>query len=120
MTTKYGKNPEQWERNISIATGALRAVAAGRGTTTYKHLARMVGSDVDHWREMAHILGEVVRREHAESHPLVSAVVVRIDDKKPGVGFAGIARNLGIDIAEGDEVVFWMEQLLKSWDYWSS
>lgn len=68
---------------------------------------------------MAHLLGEVVSREHAESRPLLSAVVVRVDDKKPGIGFAGIARDLGIEISEGEEVAFWIDQLVKSWDYWS-
>ena len=119
VETKFSKSPEKWSENVAIATGILRAVAANRSTTTYKQLAALIAPDVHHRHELAHILGELVTKEHEEGRPLLSSVVIRADEKKPGIGFAGIARDLGIEIPDGEEVPFWLDQLLRTWGYWS-
>lgn len=120
LDTKFGKTPDQWQRNVAVTTGALRAVAASRATTTYKVLAGLIGQDVSHRHELAHLLGEIASNEHSAKRPLLSAVVVLKSDKKPGIGFAGIARDLGIEVPEGQEVSFWIEQLFGCWDHWGS
>lgn len=120
LTAKFGKTPEQWSHNVAIVTGALRAIAASRATVTYKVLADLIGEDVSYRHELAHLLGEVASTEHAAGRPLLSAVVVSKSDKKPGVGFAGIARDLGLSIDEGQEVQFWINQLFSCWGHWGS
>jgi hypothetical protein len=46
------------------------------------------------------------------------AVVVQAENK-PGEGFFKLARELGLFLGS-DELAFWVKELNRVWDYWSS
>ena len=68
-----------------------------------------------------HMLGDVSTRAFDEGAPLLSAVVVKKDDGKPGGGFARLGRRLGFEVAEDPaaEDAFWIEQLVAVHHWWA-
>lgn len=64
-------------------------------------------------------LDDINHYEHREHHPMLSAVVIVQAENKAGSGFFECARNLGV-FQGGDELAFWVKELNRVWDYWSS
>ena len=46
-------------------------------------------------KEIGKILGDISRHEHKNERPLLSSLVIRIDDKTEGDGFFKLAEELG-------------------------
>ena len=85
-----------------------------RKTITYGEIADLIGLP-KRGNYMAKIdgiiLDEINRHEHSYNRPMLSAVVVRKNTKKPGPGFFKCARSLG-KLREGeDEEKFWRDEL---------
>src|SRR5262245_57243221 len=93
----------------------LQEVARSRDTTTYAAVAPLAALGMDdpsHRAEIAAILDEINRMEHAAGRPLLSAVVLLAGDNMPGKGFFSCARNLGLYMGS-DDLAFWAEELRK-------
>lgn len=65
------------------------------------------------------LAGSISEQEHALGGPLLSALVVAADSKRPGHGFYALAGSLGMLQAQGNydvkgaaELVFWNQQVL--------
>ena len=100
------------------------AKAAARNVTTipYSFVARVMGLDMDdpaHRRELAAMLDEVSRTEHARGRPMLSAVVVHADDLKPGQGFFALARDLD-EFDGNDEETFFLAELRRVHEAWET
>jgi len=67
------------------------------------------------------MLGEICRYENKHCRPMLSAVVVRTDTKKPGPGFFVLARELiNRDLSsQDDENAFWEQELEKVYNTWN-
>jgi hypothetical protein len=68
-------------------------------------------------KETGHILGEISKDEVASDRPMLSAVAVGINGK-PGSGFFGLARDLGLLQKGEDEMGFWQRQREATYKAW--
>lgn len=120
--------PEQTIRRILIREAS--AATPGNPTTaclSYTELGVRFDPDglhTDHhpmsirpFRGLNEALGHVAMYEHALGRPLLTALVVTEKERRPGPGFAELARHLGF--AVDDEEVLWEEQLQAAVDFWS-
>ena len=96
-----------------LARDELIRAARYHGTVTYKEVAAVMGLR-DWGGDMNASIGGAVGRaateisedEHAEGRPLLSAVLVDTQQRKPRPGFFDLARRLG-KLGGGSEDVFW-------------
>lgn len=95
---------------------------ARRGeTTTYSEvgsLAALGMDDPDQRKQLADLLTEICREEHAEGRPLLSALVVMGSGMGvPGRGFVKLARELGVCSGEM-EVECFVRELRRVFEFW--
>jgi hypothetical protein len=97
--------------------------ARNKRTIKYKDLAKTVGLDwhknYGQCRQIFSILGAICTAEDQQGHPLLSAVAVRQDTGRPGIGFFNVARDLGRHTGH-DDISFWKKERDKVWLFWSS
>jgi hypothetical protein len=106
----------------------LRTRARERGRYTYAELA----ADADrrghpyldpHGEEMADMLRQLDLLELQQGLPMISAIVVQEHgESRPGRGFANLARDLGLDVADDETSVlaFWLSEMgecHRAWAY---
>ena len=96
----------------------LKEVARSKNITNYGAIAPIARVE-PHNPILWGILDEINRYEHREGHPMLSAVVIVQEENKPGEGFFKLARDLGMFFGS-DELAFWVSELNRVWDYWSS
>ena len=99
----------------------LKEVARSRQTTFYSDIAPLADLDMDnpHDRQViGQLLGEISSFEHEHGRPLLSAIVVSMQEYSPGKGFFGLARELGL-FNHNNEDDYWVEERDKVWDYWA-
>jgi len=96
----------------------LKEVAREKSLTNYTEIGLLVGLE-PHNPILWGMLDDINRHEYRENRPMLSAVVIVQADNKPGAGFFECARNLGV-FQGGDELTFWVKELNRVWDYWSS
>jgi len=97
-------------------------VARRGGITRYGEVAPLVGLDManpDHRDQMSALLEEISRHEHLRGCPLLSAVVIHIEDNIPGNGFFTLAAELGL-FRGRDRFMFFVEELRRVHDHWHS
>lgn len=97
----------------------LLKIARNGSTTNYKEIGRAVGL---HWRSrhLLQALDAVNRHEHSEGRPLLTAVVVNAERRRPGNGFFILAETWGLfDPAKDDERGFWKQELQRVYSYWA-
>jgi len=102
----------------------LKELARVRGIITYNDLNKELnlGLNFDNpgdRRKIGEILGEISDYEARQEQRMLSAVVYSQQDNKPGEGFFTLARELGFFHGD-DELAFWINELQKVWDIWSS
>jgi hypothetical protein len=96
----------------------LQEVAQAKSITNYTEIGSLVGLE-PHNPILWEMLDDINRYEHQERHPMLSAVVIVQAENKPGEGFFKLARELGLFLGS-DELAFWVKELNRVWDYWSS
>jgi len=96
----------------------LKEVARVKTLTNYTEVGLLVGLE-PHNPILWGMLDDINRYEHQEHRPMLSAVVIVQADNKPGEGFFKLARDLGL-FHGGDELTFWVKELNRVWNYWSS
>ncbi len=101
----------------SIILEKLRDVAAKRGLIHYSEINSLVNL-APHSPDLAQLLGKVSRADHQAGRPLLSAIVVRQSNGRPGEGFFRMARHIGAFRGDDDED-FWMNEVQRVYDYWS-
>ena len=94
---------------------------ARRGQVTrYSDVAPLLDLDMSNAADRDQIsilLDEVSRHEHGLGHPLLSAVVIHMDDNIPGNGFFTLATQLGL-FGGGDRFMYFVEELRRVHDHW--
>jgi hypothetical protein len=93
------------------------------GTIAYSELCTALDPERRHWRPrrykgIGRILAEVSSYEHAHGRPMLSALVVLKYSRRPGKGFAKLARSLGEQIVLSQEMDFWrneVERVIAVW-----
>jgi len=98
----------------------LKHVAAQEDVTYYSDIAPLASLDMsnpDDRNTIADILGEISTHEHAQGHPLLSAVVIHKDNNIPGNGFFTLAEQLGL-YHGGNNFMFFVKELQRVHDFW--
>ena len=97
----------------------LLEIARNGSTTTYKELGKAVGL---HWRSrhLFDALDEINRHEHGGKRPLLTAVVINAESRRPGPGFFNLAKVLGLfDPARDDERGYWERERQRVYSHWA-
>ena len=100
----------------------LIEVAKVRGTTFYSDIAPLAGLDLGSEVgriHIAQILDKINRGEASDGRPLLSAIVLSMEENRPGEGFFRLAEQLGM-YRGGDWDTYWLKELQLVHDYWSS
>lgn len=95
-------------------------VAVRGRVTRYSEIAPIVGlsmANPEHRDQMSALLDDISRHEHMQGRPLLSAVVIHMDDNIPGNGFFTLANNLGL-FHGGDRFMYFVEELRRVHDHW--
>ncbi len=113
---KYGIPGDTWDEGKEEARRAIRDVASSRELIFYSDLVKRIRScDLEPYGEpLAKMLGEISTEEDAAGFGLVTAVVVRKEDGRPGRGFfETLARDRGrvFPDTEAGRDRFWVEEL---------
>lgn len=98
----------------------LGEIARRGGVTRYSEVAPLVGLDMtnpEHRDRMSGLLDQISRHEHQLGRPLLSAVVIHMDDNIPGNGFFTLAQELGL-FRGRDRFLFFVEELRRVHDHW--
>ena len=98
----------------------LVRAAQYRGVTTYQDIAVIMGLPTvgNHMqRETGHILGEISEDEVHSGRPMLSAVAVGVSGK-PGDGFFGLAKDLGLMKPDENQENFWETQREAAYRAW--
>ena len=101
-----------------IIYNKLQEVARERILTNYTEIGLLVGLE-PHNSVLWGMLDDINHYEHREGRHMLSAVVISQAENIPGSGFFECARNLGL-FQGGNELLFWINELNRVWDYWSS
>ncbi len=100
----------------------LREVARQQTTTHYKDIEPMLGlkmGDPADRVRIGQILGEISTQEHAAGRPMLSTVVTRKEDERPGLGFFELAQELGL-VGAMDSETFFIHELKRVHRYWAN
>jgi hypothetical protein len=100
----------------------LIEVASARSITNYTEVGEIAGLNMESpadRNQIAAILDEINIYEDQQGHPMLSAVVVRLDKNMPGAGFFECARQLG-RYQGSDDLVFWAHELTEVHHHWCS
>lgn len=98
----------------------LIEVAVKESLVIYSEIAEVAGLHADDpgFRfQIGEILDQINWHEHRNERPLLSAVAVAKEDKRPGFGFFENARDIGV-YARGDKAEFWSRELIRVYSYW--
>ncbi|RJP35100.1 MAG: hypothetical protein C4547_09895 [Phycisphaerales bacterium] len=102
---------------------ATARAGGARGTVTYGEIAPLADLDMgrpDHRARIGEILDEISAHEHDHGRPLLSAVVVHAgpDGGMPGRGFFDMAKRVGAQRTNEDDVAFFAQELTRVLGFW--
>lgn len=99
----------------------LLTAARAQETVFYGEVAEVLGVGADEPSAVAAVgerLAEISRQEVAEGRPMLSSIVVRVEDHLPGPELMQLGQELN-QVAEGeDEVSFAVRQIKMVHAYW--
>jgi len=109
----YGHKTAAWEQSKKEAIRAIleKARSGGDPTISYLDLTRRIGSipfDPD-GHDFHYLLYEISREEDEACRGLLSALVVRRDDRHPGDGFWDVAKERGRDVTDKERC--WVDEV---------
>jgi len=104
----------------------VESIQIGKGGYYYEDLAKSVGLinssdefDISKRNELKYMLAIISHFEVKNKRPMLSAIVVRKDSKRPGKGFFEWAEELGI-FDDKNEEIFWSEQIKALQECWKA
>ena len=109
---------EVWHDAKAQARRAMIDAARLRSVIWYSDLVHKIRACSLHHRDrrLFEMLGEVSIDEDKAGRGLLTAVVVRMEDGRPGPGFFKLAESLGRDVSDKERC--WKEELKKVHDAW--
>lgn len=129
MEMRYGRTNEQWQELINAASESLKRTAKLRRDTNYTALnheiCRATGQSAFDFANaadraaMGELLGDVVDATFDEHEVMLSALVMYIDQNRPGPGFYHLAASRGLldaDATPTQKEKVWIEQFNRAID----
>lgn len=117
----HGFSDRAWNAAKKEARRVMVNVARRRSLISYSDLVREIKSCAlePHDPRLDHLLGQIAEAEDEAGRGLLTVVVVhKTGDKIPGPGFFKMAQSRGRDTS--DRVEFWISELQRVHDVWSS
>ena len=109
------------DEETQIIYEKIREVARDGIYVNYGDIAPLIGLDMEMPEDrdrIGAILDCINRIEHKKGRPLLSAVVILKDANMPGAGFFKLAKCLGLQSQDEDNLMFWINELRRVHDYW--
>lgn len=108
-----------------IARNILIDCAKKEKLITYSDLVRKIRSVIPidigpHDLRLFQLLGEISIEEDRNNRGMLSVVVIREVDQRPGPGFFKLAEQLGKIFSDSEKEEFWIAELKKVFDYWGN
>lgn len=108
-----------------IAKDILIDCAKKEKLITYSDLVSKIRSgfftDIGpHDPRLFQLLGEISIEEDKNNHGMLSVVVIREVDQRPGPGFFKLAKQLGKIFSDSEKEELWIAELNKVFHYWRS
>ena len=117
----HGFHDNVWDEVKHEVRDILIDVAKRRSVISYSDLVAQVRTCSLEPRgpHLAHLLGEISSEENTAGRGLLTVLVVhKTGDMRPGLGFFDLAQSLGRSTV--DKEAFWIEELKRVYDAWSS
>jgi hypothetical protein len=97
----------------------LERVASKDSTITYSQLASRITAMryAPNGDPFSELLCDISRATHAQGRGLLSAVVVHVDDERPGNGFFALVESLGYDATDKESA--WQREIAKVHAIWA-
>jgi len=117
----HGYEPEDWQKAKAQAKAHLVSVAKRQGQETYGGLVENIDaiSFKPNAPALFAMLGQISAEEYRAGRGMLTAIVVRKGDGKPGKGFYSLARRY-LRLDTSDKEAFWATEKQKVWDYWEN
>jgi len=119
MSKKYGYSPRDWENAKREMRNILIEIAKKQDTISYSELVKrvqIISLEASSY-PLADMLGEISTAEDAAGRGMLSVVVVRKENHRPGKGFFELAKTLGRDVSDKDK--FWVNEVKRVYSSWS-
>jgi hypothetical protein len=100
----------------------LSNIAANGRYTRYSDAGATLGLNMNEPTdrdEISRLLDEISEHEHQQGHPLLSAIVIHVQDNMPGNGFFTMAQRVG-RFNGGDRLQFWLDELRNVHAHWAN
>lgn len=133
MTNIHGRDPGTWQDLVSAAAESLKKTARLGRDTTYTNLNRDISektgqpgfdfSSPEGRNAMSDLLGHVVEKTYPEHQVMLSALVMYLNENKPGPGFYHLATTMGLLSREAsleEKDAFWFAQYNKAIEAYGS
>ncbi|MGC2865690.1 hypothetical protein ACMG4H_12650 [Corynebacterium glutamicum] len=127
MENIHGRDLGTWQDLVSAAVESLQETARIGGKTTYTDLNREISektgqpgfdfSSPEGRNAMSDLLGHVVEQTYPEHQAMLSALVMYLNENKPGPGFYHLATTMGIlsrEASPEEKEAFWFTQYNKA------
>lgn len=111
-----------FDSSTAMVYHILMEAARKRELVTYPEVCEHLGFSIDvsdHKKRLNEILCGISREEHRNGNPMLSAVVVQKDDRKPGKRFFELASELGKHTADGKEEEFFEAECQQVYSKWA-
>jgi len=109
LPTMNAETKAVYEKIVKVAKNEKK------GVITYSEAASCVGIST---LGIIPILDRINRTENSEGRPLLSAVVISKSRNMPGDGFFKLAKELGVQSDDEDNINFWLKEIRRVHDYW--
>ena len=123
MTNTHGRTPGQWQDLVSAAVKSLKRTARLKRSTDYTSLNREINTNTgqpgfdfsspEGRNAMGDLLGDVVEQTYPEHQVMLSALVMYLNENRPGSGFYNLAVMKDLlprDASPELKEKFWIDQ----------
>ena len=119
MNMKYGYLLRDLVKTKREIQNILIDIAKKKDTIFYSELVRkiLIISIEANSYALATMLGEISTAEDAAGRGMLSVIVVRKENHRPGKGFFELAKILGRDVSDKEK--FWVNEVKRVYSSWS-
>ncbi len=109
--TTWGHKAAAWDAAKAEAKTVLERVAKAGQLISYSELSRKLRAITfqPEGYDFHGLLGQLSEESDTDSKGMISALVVRMENGRPGTGFFTLGKELGRDVSDGD--AFWTAEL---------
>jgi hypothetical protein len=118
MDKKYGFAIEEWDKaKEEIRLILIETARAGELITYSEFIGKLKNINLHHRSPaLGHMLGEISCEEDGKGRGMLTAIVIRKNNGRPGRGFFHLASMLGRDVSDTDTC--WSKEVEFVRGYW--